>query len=604
MLDATKDDIDGEENLKPKRKPKSRPARISPEAMFGLPPDNMAMVKDVQKIIDVCRYDQGNRRAYYQQLNTIVELGRVSGEKSLINLLFRILDRLSSHLCSPAELRFGMDYEIGHPAEVMKRGTTAAGLVGRVWERRNFDTKFAQGVFESLKYGSAIFKQWPKQEGEDRLPVYNASLVMPWQFGVYKPDVDSLDSQPAMCESIPITLPEVWRRIYHMPDAYTLFERIKAHATPGGPDSLSANSTHPVLSSARLQTGVNGGGLSMPGGIVNIGSDPTGARPNGQSYAPTVILNEVWLWNEQDYATIQIIEPDVLVTRFKRSNMLVPGQNSGLHPYTLIQPNQVHGNIWGRSELEDLIEPQGFLSTTASDVQRLFGVQVDKFLGISGDGITDEAYSAAKMAGFLNTGAGATVQDLTPRFPPEAIPLIEKIIQIMEMLSGFDNLLSGKGQTGVRSGEQSNPMMKAAGAPLRDRSLVVERQLASAADLTLSIMEAKDGRFYWTDPDQPTDTAFLLSDLPDDRHVTVDGHTSSPVFADDHESLVLDGLKLGLVDEESAIEQLPFQNKSVLLARLKAKQATQAKLMDTLKKEDPEGFTKVLEHQIGGGKKR
>ena len=128
--------------------------------------------------------------------------------------------------------------------------------------------------------------------------------------------------------------------------------------------------------------------------------------------------------------------------------------------------------------------------------------------------------------------------------------------------------------------------------------------LASAADLTLSIMEAKDGRFYWTDPDQPTDTAFLLSDLPDDRHVTVDGHTSSPVFADDHESLVLDGLKLGLVDEESAIEQLPFQNKSVLLARLKAKQATQAKLMDTLKKEDPEGFTKVLEHQIGGGKKR
>ena len=130
---------------------------------------------------------------------------------------------------------------------------------------------------------------------------------------------------------------------------------------------------------------------------------------------------------------------------------------------------------------------------------------------------------------------------------------------------------------------------------MRDRSLIVERQCAAAADLRLSIMEAKDGRTYWTDAKKPEESGFLLADLPDDRRIVVDGHTTSPIFADDHQQLLIGGLKLGLVDKESAIEQLPFQNRDVILSRHRAAEEKQAAIMSQLQQKDPDGFLKLIE---------
>lgn len=580
-----------------------RSTAARPEAFVELPSDNKLLVREALKIIEICRSDAGARAAYYRQLNLVVETGKSDGSRSLINLLYRMVDRLSSLLFSPTEIRFAMDFENEYDDEILQRGAIAARLLARSWERTNTDILFAQGVFESLKYGCAIMKQWPKQEGPDRLPAYHSSLVMPWQFGVYRPSAASLDAQPAMVETVMLTMPEVWRRIWHMPDAKSLFDRIMQHAAPGTSSDVSNSFFHQVLSTSQIQTGIGGPTRPTIGGIVQLNQDPsfTGIGPSDS--APMVMLHELWLWNEQDYTTIQIIEPDILIApRYRRSNLLIAGGESGLHPYTLIQANQSHGNIWGRSEIQDLIAPQDLLSTTAADIRRLFGLQVDKFLAFSGDGIADEAYDSMRSAGFMNLGPGGSVNDLTPRFPAEALPLVDKIIQIMEMIGGFDNLLSGRGESGVRSGVQSSPLMKTAGAPVKDRSLIIERQCASAADLLFKVMQAKDGRNYWIDRRKPVETAFLLGDIPDDGRVVVDGHTTSPIFADDHLNLLTNGLKMGVVDPESYIEQAPFQNRDILLTRLRAKEEKQAALLAQLQKSDPDAYAKLLEHS--GGRRR
>ena len=228
-------------------------------------------------------------------------------------------------------------------------------------------------------------------------------------------------------------------------------------------------------------------------------------------------------------------------------------------------------------------------------------MQVDKFLAFSGDGIADEQYDAMRQAGFLNLGPGGSANDLTPKFPAEALPLIDKIIQLMEMIGGFDNMLSGRGESGVRSGVQSGPLMKTAGAPVKDRSLIVERQCASAADLRFNIMKAKDGRNYWTDRDKPQESSFLLADVPEDGRIVVDGHTTSPVFADEHLNLLTGGLKMGVVDPESFIEQAPFQNRDIILTRLRAKEKAQSAMLEQLKKDNPDAYAKLLENK---GKRR
>ena len=100
-------------------------------------------------------------------------------------------------------------------------------------------------------------------------------------------------------------------------------------------------------------------------------------------------------------------------------------------------------------------------------------------------------------------------------------------------------------------------------------------------------MQAKDGRTYWTDPNKPTETSFLLGDIPDDGRMVVDGHSTSAIFADEHQDLIVGGLKLGIVDPESGIEQLPFQNKDTLLARLRMKEQKQAQLLGSVAQAGP-----------------
>jgi hypothetical protein len=573
------------------------------EALAGLPDDDHDLLTLAHELTEICRENQGQRASYYRFLHMITEAGRIDGSKSLLNLMYSLLDRLASMLYSPTDLRFSVDFENDYEPEITARATRVARLVGRSWERSDTDIQFSQGVFASCEFGAAILKQWPTAVGPNKIPNYNSAILMPWQFGVYKPDSDNLDEQPALCESSLITLPEVWRRIHHLPDARKIFERIKESST-SAKTSMENSLNHPVLLAAQMQ--FNQPTRPVPGGIVQIGATGglDGAIPD--STAPKVLFHELWVWDKADYTTIQWIEPDILIAPLMRkSNLLIPGEDSGIQPYNLIQANKTHGNIWGRSELADLFQTQDFLSTTMDDIKNVWGLQIDRILAFAGqDGITAEDYPKAKQAGYFNLGAGGSVTDLTPKFPPEAIPLIDKIIQLIEIIAGFDNLLSGRGEPGVRSGAQANPMMRTAGARLKDRSLIIERQCANAADKRLSLMEAKDGRRYWTDPKQKEETGFLLSDLPDDRRIVVDGHTSSPIFADDHAALMTNGLKLGVVDKVSYIEAMPFPNKDVLIERLKEAAEKQAKQMEELKRIDPEGFAKALEKGIAGGRHR
>ncbi len=173
------------------------------------------------------------------------------------------------------------------------------------------------------------------------------------------------------------------------------------------------------------------------------------------------------------------------------------------------------------------------------------------------------------------------------------IPMISEIIQLMNLVSGFPPVMSGQGEPGVRAGVHADTLMKTGSPRLRDRSLLVERQCTAALDVTLSFYQAKNAKAYWTNPnDEMTD--FTLEQLPEDRRISVDSHSGSPIYHDDNAQLLAWGVKSGIVTGESAIEQLPFAHKDVLIARLKEKEAAQKKLME----EHPEFFEK------GGGRRQ
>lgn len=574
-----------------------------------LPQDNKLLLKKAQDLIAACQTSQAIRAAYARQLYSISETGRQDGTRSKINKLYSHTDRIASNLFSPRELRFTLDYENQYPKNILDRAMAVARILTNSWKRTNLDMTFAMGVFEALRYGACFLKQWAQMEGKDsdEHVVYHHSLVMPWMFGVTNEKNHTLDKQDAMCETIILTLPEVWKRIYHLPDADKLFTRIKANARKGIAGEEDNSFFHQVLSTSTLSTGVQGMTRPVPGGIVQLNNDPNYAIMGPLVDVEVVRMNELWVRDQDDYKTIQIIEPDVMVAPspyLKASNLMISGaKHSGLHCYTKIAPNDVFGYMFGRSELVDLIEPQGLVSTWADDISRILGVQFDRFLAFEGDGLTDEEYDQSRAAGYINLGQGGKAADLTPDMPTNAIPLLEFALQQIDSIGGVDNVLNAQPQGSVRSADHAELLKQMASPRLIDRSLLVERQCAQAADLTLALKEAKEKNRYWTDGstmETMTATTFHLTDLPDDWSVAVDSHSGSPVFRSEHEQRAFAGHKEGLLDAISAIEMIDFPNRDIIIQRHKEAEAKEQEIIQMLIQKDPEALTKILAARKGG----
>lgn len=572
--------------------------------MITVPTNERELLKFTNELVETCRVSVAMRTAYCRLMNAIAETGRMDGTKSLINLLYAHLTRLSSHLFSPVELKFSIDFERDYPDVEYKKAAAVAKVLTRQWERQNTDLLFGNGVFESLKYGACLLKQWAQDEHGK--PAYYAKLTMPWQFGVYNESETDISKQPAVCETTTLTLPEVWRRIHHLPEATKLFNRIKTHAQQGSIMSEPQSYFHQVLSTSQLNTGVQGMTRPLPGGIVQLNNDPNYAVMGPQVGAEVVQMHELWVQDDDDYTTIQMIEPDIIVApRHKKANLLV--KDSHLQPYTVIRVNEVTNWFWGRSELVDLIEPQGLLSTTLDDSRRMIGLQVDKILGFSGENsITAEKYEQFRGAGWMDLGPNSTVEDLTPKIPAELMPYIEFLIEQVHLLGGFPPIMQGTGDSGVRAGNHANTLLKTGSPTLRDRALLAERLCAQAADLTLAIREAKDESRFWFKGDTVEDadkSSFLLADLHDDWRVTVDSHSSSPIFADENAQLVVASLKMGVVDAEYMIDNTNLPNKEAAKVSYRRREQSKQLMVQKLMQENPEAAEKVLAKQLGGGKR-
>lgn len=568
--------------------------------------NKVRLIKQAMDLIDVCTVSQQDRTSFYRLMAMLVNSGRADNRKSLINTIGAHLRRTASHLYSPVELKFSIDFENEYPAEMYKMGSVVAKSVTRQWNRQKTATAFGRGVYDSLRDGISIMKQWTLLD-RNKDTLYRDKLTPPWQFGVYNEAETDINNQIALCETVPMTMPEVWRRIWHFPDAQKLYQRILSHATNGAPVFQPESYVHQVLSTSQLNTtGVQG--VNRPGGIVQLANDPNSFVMNPRIDVPIVLMHELWVQDDDDYTTVQLVEPDIILTpRHKKENLLIPG----LQPFRVIRPNEMTTYFWGQPDIIDLIEPQGFLSDTCDDFKRLFGLQVDKILGFIGQsGMTDEKFGAMKRTGWVNMGQGEDIKDLTPQVPNNGLDTIKFLLETISMLGGYPPILQGQGEPGVRAGVHADRLTKNASPTLRDRSLLVEQQLADCADLTLCLKEAKDPEYKWMNGESAEaaeETSFLITNLPEDWRVTVDSHSSSPIFSDENTQLVFAAQGKGIVDEEYVIDNVPLPNKEQAKVSLRARKKQQAEMQKKLLEDHPEIAEKQKNKQllqaIGGGKK-
>jgi hypothetical protein len=542
-------------------------------------------------LVDTCRISASARAALARTQKQWLYTGGATGAQAIYNKLITHCDKLASVLFAPADLRFFVEFENDYGSAWSKRGQVAGRYLTREFMRRDCDITFGQAVFESLPHGSCFLK-WVWGHNGPTL-----KIRMPWSMGVYREDEPELDQQEAICETAYITEQELWRRISHRNDARELFKRARAYARKRSATEEGDSYIHQImLAGTAPVVGTPTQPSSGPGGFVQLAPMQSGAMLNPDVAAGLITIHELYVVDDWtgDYTTIQMIEPDIMIEpRNLRRNLFIAHD----HPYIKVCANPMTNYMWGRSELADLTKLQALLSDRMEDIKRIMSLQYDRiraFIGFTG--MNDERYDQLKNDGWLAEAMpGAKVEDLTPPLPDNAFNELKEIVGFFDEIAGFDNVLSGKGEPGVRAGNHFQGLLRTASPRLRDRAIRVERQLTECAEKFLWLIAEKDGRAHWTEVDDPVQMSdFYLSQLPEDTRVLVDGHSASPVYEQDHANTAAFALKAGAIGPEELLDLLPLPNRDMLKEKLKAREAAQQKMLASL---PPEERIAALTHQ-------
>ena len=162
------------------------------------------------------------------------------------------------------------------------------------------------------------------------------------------------------------------------------------------------------------------------------------------------------------------------------------------------------------------------------------------------------------------------VEKLAPEIPADLFKELDSIDAMFAEASGISSVLSGRGETGVRSQGHASQLARLGSSRAKKRALIVEDALEKMATLYLKCMQVYDDTAYKDN----NGIKFIPEQFAKDFMVKVDAHSNSPIFMEDMRQLAFNLFKAQAIDKESLLDLLDPPMKQLLKDKLK-KQAQQ-----------------------------
>ncbi len=499
-------------------------------------------------LIRKCQTSRESRRSDYQSLRAFYLFGSSPDEApALYNKIYPHTDQLVSFLYSADSTRFTVDLGSSAPITEHTKIPRLSQALNEEWTNSNADRVFETAVTWSLVYDSAFVK----------LIVHNGTInpyfVNPCDFGVLREDIPYTDRQEAFCHWYYISKSDLYARLYSHPNREALVRRTQqvAHEpqyTPNGVDRIVMSAINPTI-------------------YGNVNLDLYGQnRMKAKVEEETVEMCELYVWNDeaQDYQVVTRAEPDVIIYDRCNAEMFLKGES----PFIQVSPNPLPDYYWGQSEVSRLIYLQQMRNKRMSEIMELLAKQVNPPTLMSGfTGILDEKdFALNRPGGLLSSDMPNVKADrLAPTIPQDLYAQLDQIDRMFEEASGISNVLSGKGESGVRSAGHASQLARLGSSRAKKRALVIEDALEKMATLYLKLMQAYDNTHFKDENGTP----FIAEQFTKNFIVKVDAHSNSPIFMEDMRSLAFNMFKAGAIDKESLIDLLDPPMKQMLKERLK-----------------------------------
>ena len=506
-------------------------------------------------IINKCMVSKEARKGDYTTLRAYYLFGAGPEQPpAYFNKIHPHLDQLTSFLYSAETTRFSIALGASvHSAEHHKAPTLTQALNDE-WLNSNADQVFSTALTWALVYNTTFIKL-----------VYNKGIhpymIEPSSIGVLREDTPYTDRQEAITQTYYITKSELYARLYSHPKREQIVSRITSGTKTS--DSEIPDAVNRIVMSQ-----------TNPTIYGNINLDLYGMnRYKAQVAEETVEMTELWLWNDdtEDYQVVTMAAPDIIVYDRPGASLFLKGEC----PFVQIAPNPLPDYYWGASEAQQLILLQELRNTRMVEILDLLSKQVAPPTAFSGfSGITDEKYFAMQRAGSLIASdmPGGKVDRLSPEMPPDLFEVIHEIDQMFSEVSGISNVLSGKGESGVRSQGHASQLARLGSSRAKKRALIVEDSLEKVATLYLKLLQAYDDT-HFKDEDGK---AFIAEQFTKDFVVKVDAHSNSPIFTEDLKQLAFNLFKAKAIDAESLLDLTEPPMKQLLKDKLKRREKMEA----------------------------
>ena len=506
-------------------------------------------------LIKKCLVSREERKVDYGSLRSWYLFGNGPDEAPAIyNKIYPHIDQLTSFLYSAETTRFSINIGASVKESEHAKIPVLTRALNDKWLDTNADQKFALATTWALCYNSTFIKLVYK----NGIQPY---MVEPGSMGVLREDITGLDRQEAVMQTYYITKSELYNRLYSHPKRDAIIKRIttsyhsRTEDIPEGVDRIVMSQTNPTLY-----------------GTVNL--DLYGMNRYKATVAEdTVKMYELWVWDDEinDYQVVTMADPDVVIYDRPGASLFLKGEL----PFVQICPNPQYDYYWGQSEVQRLVFLQQLRNKRITEILDLLSKQVNPPTALIGfTGILDEKNFALNRAGgLLSTDMpNAKADRLAPEMPSSLFEVIHEVDAMFSEASGISNVLSGHGESGVRSAGHASQLARLGSSRAKKRALIIEDSLEKVATLYLKLMQAYDNT-HFSDEDG---NKFIAEQFTKDYVVKVDAHSNSPIFTEDLRQLAFNLFKAKAIDTESLLDLLEPPMKQLLKDKLKKREMQQA----------------------------
>jgi hypothetical protein len=516
-----------------------------------IPTEHNAREQFYRDLIEKCSISLPERKGDYSSLRSWFLFGSGPEESPCIfNKIYPHIDQLTSFLYSAETTRFSINTGAGVPDSEQIKIPKLTAALNDEWLNSNADQVFSNALTWALVYNTTYIK----------LVVNNGIhpyMIEPSAIGVLREDTPYTDRQEAIIQTYYITKSELYNRLYSHPKRDQIVKRVstnvhsKTDDIPEGLDRIVMSQTNPTLY-----------------GTVNL--DLYGMnRYKARVAEETVKMTELWAWNDEtkDYQVVTMADPDIIIYDRPGASVFLRGEL----PFVQICPNPQYDYYWGQSEVQRLVFLQQLRNQRMTEILDILAKQVNPPTTLTGfTGILDEKNFALNRAGGLLASdmPNAKAERLAPQMPPDLFEVIHEVDAMFSEASGISNILSGKGEAGVRSAGHASQLARVGSSRAKKRALIVEDSLEKVATLYLKLMQAYDNTHFVDE----YDNKFIAEQFTKDYVVKVDAHSNSPIFTEDLRQLAFNLFKAQAIDKESLLDLLEPPMKQLLKERLKKRE--------------------------------